>query len=173
MKKFNKKGSIEDSIFVIILLFIVAIFLIIMYVVSGAISAAAIPAFENVSAGSSVGMVSVNNIFDNTMNYVYLAIFFGLIISLVVTSFLTPTHPIFFIFAILIFIGLMIASVALSNIYEAMTSSATFTAAVAHMPIMDYIMLHLPLIAIVIGVLSAIIIYSRAGSPSGGMQQTQ
>ena len=168
----NKRGSIEDSIFVVILLFITALVFIFAYVINNAISTAAIPAFEAASAGSSVGMVAVNSIFDNTINYVYLAVFFGLIISLIVTAFLTPTHPIFYIFSIIIFMAMTLISVVLSNMYESITSSATFTSAVNHLPIMNYIMLNLPLIAIVIGVLAAIIIFSRAGSStqSGAVQ---
>jgi len=174
--KMNKKGSIEDSIFIVIMLFLVAIFFLLMYVVNSAISTAAAPAFESVAAGSSIGMTTVDSIFDNTLNYVYLAVFFGLIISLAVTSFLTPTHPVFFIFAIIIFIALMIVSVALSNMYEAIsTATPAMVTATNHLPIMNYIMLNLPLISIAIGVLSAIIIYSRAGGPqmSGGTSPTQ
>jgi len=168
LDKNNKKGSIEDSIFIVVLLFITALVFLFAYVINSTISTAAIPAFENVSAGSSIGFTTVNSIFDNTINYVYLAVFFGLIISLVITSFLTPTHPIFYIFAVIIFIALMIVSVALSNMYEAITANPTFSSAVAHMPIMDYIMLHLPMIAIVIGIIAAIIVFSRAGGPQGG-----
>ena len=164
----NKKGSVEDSIFIIILLFITALVFVFAYVINGAISTAAIPAFENASAGSSVGFVAVNSIFDNIMNYFYLAVFFGLVISLIVSSFLTPTHPIFFVFALILFIALMIVSVALSNAYQLITSGSTFVDAKNAMPIMDYIMNNLPLVAIVIGVLGAIIIFSRTGQ-SGAM----
>jgi len=166
--KMNKKGSIEDSILIIILLFITALVFVFAYIINFAISSVAAPAFENVSAGSSIGFTTVNSIFENTLNYVYLAVFFGLIISLIVTSFMTPTHPIFYVFAIIIFIALVIVAVVLSNAYELITSSATFTAAVNDLPIMNYLMLNLPLVAIVIGVLAAIIIFSRAGNPSAG-----
>jgi len=168
----DKRGSIEDSVFIVILLFITALVFIFAFVINNAISSAAAPAFENASAGSSIGFTVVDGIFDNTLNYIYLAVFFGLVISLVVTAFLTPTHPIFFIFAIFVFIALMIVSVALSNMYSAITASATFTSATSHMPILDYIMTHLPLVAIVIGVLAAIIIFSRSGQPGFGGQAT-
>jgi len=166
----NKKGSMEDSIFIIVLLFFTAIFFLFVYILNSAISTAAIPAFENVSAGSSVGMVTVNSIMDNTLNYIYLAVFFGLIISLMITAFLTPTHPIFFVFAIIIFIAMMIVSVALSNAYSAITAVPTFSTAVSHLPIIDFLMTNLPLVSIVIGVLGAIIIFSRSGTAGFGGQ---
>jgi len=166
--KMNKKGSIEDSILIIILLFITALVFVFAYVINGAISSVAAPAFENVTPGSSIGFTAVDSIFENTLNYVYLAVFFGLIISLIITSFMTPTHPIFYVFAIIIFFALIIVSVVLSNTYELITSSATFTAAVSDLPIMNYIMLNLPLVAIVVGILAAIIIFSRAGNPQSG-----
>lgn len=171
----NKRGSIEDSIYIVIFLFITALVFLFAFVINNAISTTAAPAFEAVAAGSSIGMTTVDSIFDHTINYVYLAVFFGLLISLIVTAFLTPTHPIFYLFAILIFIGLMLVSVVMSNMYEAITADATFTSAVTAMPIMDYIMLHLPLIAIVIGIIAAIIVYSRAGQSQigGAMQLTQ
>lgn len=164
----NKRGSIEDVVFITILLFITALVFLFAFVINSAISTGAAPAFENVSVGSSIGFTAVNGIFDNTLNYVYLAVFFGLVISLIITAFLTPTHPIFFIFAIIIFMALMIVSVVLSNIYSTITASSVFTSAVSHLPIMDYLMANLPLVAIVIGVLGAIIIFSRSGQQGMG-----
>lgn len=172
--KLNKRGSIEDSIFIVILLFITALVFIFAYVINNAISTGAAPAFENISAGSSIGFTVVDSIFEHTINYVYLAFFFGLIISLIITAFLTPTHPVFYLLSIIIFIALVLVSSIMSNMYESITSSATFTNAVHALPIMDYIMLHLPLISIVIGIIAAIIIFSRAGNAqsSGGTSMT-
>jgi len=172
---FGKKASIEDSIFIVILLFFAAILFIFAFMINSAISSSAIPAFESISPGISAPFTTVNNIFNNTIDYVYLALFFGLVIPLIITSFLTPTHPVFYVLAIIIFIVLVFVSVVLSNAYEAIASLPVFNSAVSHMPILNYLMSNLPLISIIIGVIAAIIIFSRAGEAGGqgGFAQTQ
>ena len=62
----------------------------------------------------------------------------------------------------------MIASVVLSNVYESITAVPAFSAAAAHLAIPNFLIGHLPLITAVIGVLLAIIIYSRSGFGAGG-----
>jgi len=166
----NKKGTV-DAILIVLMLFVTAVVFLFAYVIQSNIDTAMSPALENVTSGSSVGITTVTSIFQNTLDYLFLAVFFGLIIGLLITSFFTPTHPVFFVFDIILFIGLVFTAVTISNTYESLTTSSggLFTSAVNDLPIMDYIMLHLPYIALLIGVLAAIIVYSRIGNMGGGI----
>jgi len=162
MKQIQSKKGMVDTFFVIIMLFVLAIFMLFAFKINSELSDTLSPVFENVSSGSSVGLTAVDNLFDNTMNFVFLAVFFVLIIGLLVTSFLTPTHPIFYILAIVLFIGLVSVSAIISNIYVDIEAVPQLADAVAEMTFAHYIMGHLPLIAVAVGVLGAIIIFSRS-----------
>ena len=164
----GKKGAIEDIILIIVTMFTLAIVMLVGIWLSNTFNSSIAPTFYNMSNISTVGFTSVNNIANNMFNYMYLAVFFVFVILLVISAFMTPTHPIFFAFSIILFIVLMIASVVLSNVYESITAVPAFSAAAAHLAIPNFLIGHLPLITAVIGVLLAIIIYSRSGFGAGG-----
>ena len=166
--KIGKKGAIEDVVLVSILLFVTSIVFIFAFYLNSVIATNMSPAMENVTVGSSVGMTAVTGIFTGTINYVYLAAVMALVISLCITAFMTPTHPIFYLFSIIIFIALMIVSVIMSNVYDSVSGISELATAKATLTIVDYIMSNLPLISIAIGVLLAVILFSRSGQGGAG-----
>jgi len=169
----NKKGAIEDIIFIIVTLFGLSIMMILGVYLANTFSDKVAPAFGNISANSTIGFTAVTNIANNMFNYMYLAIFFVFVILMVISAFMTPTHPIFFAFTIVLFIFLMIASVVLSNVYEAISTVPQFATAVSHLAIPNMIMSNLPLITVIIGVLLAIVLYSRSGFGSSETAATK
>jgi hypothetical protein len=156
------------------MLLVFAIFFVVIMIVQDKINTAASPAFENVSAGSSIGITTVSSIFNNTLNYMYLAVFFALIIGTFIMAYMTPTHPIFYLLAIILFIGLMLVSVVISNTWQVFsTANADIVTQVGHLSFADYILKNLPLVSIVIGVLVAIVLFARSnnqGNIGGGFQ---
>ena len=166
--KMNKKGAIEDVVLIAILLFVTAIVFLFAFFLQDTIASNISPAFENITANSSIGITAVTGIFHNTLNYVYLAAFMALLIALCITAFMTPTHPIFYVFSVIIFIALMIVSVIMSNVYESVSGITELATAKATLTIPDYIMGHLPLISIAIGVLLAVILFSRSQQGGAG-----
>jgi len=163
----DKRGS-EDVFLVVIFLFIAAVFLLFAFYLNSQITATASPVFESLVSGSSAPMTAVSSIFTGTINYVFLALFFGLLVSLLITSFMTPTHPVFFILSIILFIGLIVVSVILSNSYETIANLPQFATADSVLSIPHFIMGHLPMISLAVGILAAIIIYSRSNMGFGG-----
>lgn len=163
----NKKGAIEDVLFIVISLFTLAIVLLIGVWLANTFNTSVAPTFGNLSANSTIGFTKVNEIANNTFNYIYLIVFFLFLILLIISSFMTPTHPIFFIFSIVLFVGLLIASVIMSNLYESLSAVPAFATAASRLTIPAYIMANLPLITAAIGVLLSIIIYSRTSNPYG------
>jgi len=169
----SKKGSIQDVFLIGVLLFISAIFFVIIFIVQNKIDTAMSPALENVSVGSSIGITTVSNVFNNSLNYLYLAVFFALLIGALIMAYMTPTHPIFYVLAIILFIGLMIISVVLSNAWQTIAAANADTVnAVSHLSYANYIMNNLPIVSLVIGLLMAVILFARSsGGGSGTMYQ--
>ena len=170
MKPMDKKGSVQDVFLIIIMLLVFAIFFVIMMIVQSHIDAAASPAFENVSAGSSIGITTVSSIFNNSLNYMYLAVFFALIIGTLIMAYMTPTHPIFYLLAIILFVGLMIISVVISNTWQSFANASPeiYNTVTGHLTFADYILNNLPIVSLVIGVLVAIVLFARSGSGNTG-----
>lgn len=161
----SKKGSVEDVVLIVFLLFLTAVVFIFVFVLQDKIDTAISPVFEAQATGSSIGITTVSDIFDTSLNYIYLAAFFALMIATAVMAFMTPTHPIFYVFAIITFVGMMIVSAVISNTWASIsTANADLVSATNTLTIPNYIMSNLPLISIVIGVIIAIILFSRTNS---------
>ena len=161
----NKKGSIEDVFLIVCLLFLTAVVFIFVFVIQDKIDGAMSPALESVATGSSIGITSVSAIFDNTLNYVYLAAFFALLIATCIMAYMTPMHPVFYVLAVIMFMGLMVVSVVIANVWGEITgANADLASAATTLSIPDYLMSNLPLVSIVIGIIVAIILFSRSGS---------
>ena len=169
----GKRGAVEDVFFLMILLFIFAVFFLFMFYFEGKLSDAITPVYNNVSSDGNAGALTfgyLDRVFDNTANYAYLAIFMSLLIATVITAFLTPTHPIFFVFAVVLFMALVVVSAIMSNAYETLSGISEFSAADSTLSIQSDIMARLPLIMVAIGVLVSVVLYSRSKAE---MTQTQ
>lgn len=163
----GKRGQV-DLLFVFALLFAVAIISVFAIYLWNQFATTASPAFENVTAGSSAPFTALTNIMHNSLDYLYIAIFFSLAIGLIVTSFLTPTHPIFFPISIILLIGLVVASAIMSNAYGTISTTSPISSSTQYLSMTGYIMNNLPIIVTVLGVILMIVLYSRSGNSLGG-----
>jgi len=170
MKK--KRGSMFDVAFIMISLFVGALFLLFILYMTTNLFGAMTPAFENITVGSSAPLTTLTTTFNNSMNFMYLALFFGLLMGLMITAYLTPTHPIFFPVAIIMLIGLVVVGALISNTYNTIASTQVLASTSSTLNIIGYIMGNLPIIVTVIGIIAMIILFSRS-SFGGGFAQTQ
>lgn len=93
------------------------------------------------------------------LRFVALAIFFGLFLSIILTSFITRSHPAFFIFYVLILVILVIVSMILSNAYEVVRADDVLGSTYQSFTAMDYFLLYLPYFVAVVGFLAGILLY--------------
>jgi hypothetical protein len=92
---------------------------------------------------------------------VFLIIFAGYILSLVVTSLATNFHPaFFFIFLILSILGVVIAA-PISNAYQEIVASAAFAPMVVDFPVINMIMSNLPFVILMISALLMVVTYAK------------
>ena len=95
----------------------------------------------------------------------------GMILSILVTSFLIRVHPVFFVPYIFIWIISIIVAVPLSNTYETIYETAVLTSTFAQFSGVSFIMLHLPTFIAVIGAIAGIVMFVqmiRSGESTGG-----
>lgn len=172
----NKKGIVE-VITTIVLLFIVAVGFIAVIFTGLKINESLGPKLAELQ-GSNESFIPMNETITKTINaadYLFLALVVLLFISIIITSFLFFSHPVFLVVYIILSIGALIVSVPISNAYEKVSQIGVFNESVSHLPIVDYILLHLPLFTLGIIIISLIVIYAKSQSGSafggGGMSQ--
>lgn len=107
---------------------------------------------DTLSAGISTSLMG---------DSVFLIIFAGYILSLVITSLATNFHPaFFFIFLILSIFGIIIAA-PVSNAYLEISQSAAFNQFVGGFPIIDMVMGNLPFVIMLISGLLMLVTYAK------------
>ena len=115
------------------------------------------------------GSGNITEIIDNTLgqvNYSYSALkwisimlIFGLMLSILLTSFLVRTNPVFFVpYTILVIIA-VIVSVPLSNTYETLYNDATLGLTFQGFFGASWIFFHLPIWISVIGILAGVLMF--------------
>jgi len=160
----NKKGSIVDIAFILVAILGLAIFILIVgYVFPQITSQIKTSAIGNNTA--SVAALNSSNDITARFDTIFLIIFVGLSISVLVTSFFIESSPIL-IPIYIIALGLLIIFASVSEtVYNNFAESPTFSSVALSHPITGYIMSNLIMVSIAIGVLSMILIFAK---PRGG-----
>jgi len=156
----NKKGSIEDIFFFIVTLLGLALFIIIIaYVIPTVIDE-----MEKTDLNESA---SVRSMFDegeetiDRLDSVYLIIFAGLIISILIVSFMINSHPIFIpIYIFLLGFAIVIGVIA-NKVYDEFAAHTDLSTIASNQTFMVAIMDHFISIIVAVGVISMIIIFAK------------
>lgn len=157
-----------DNIAVAVLLFVAAIGLLLMVGLFSNLSTNLESKLRLLSDNSSIedglaGVQSLNTVVDRT-DSLFVALFIGTVISIIVTGFFIGGHPIMtFVYFLFIVVGVAVSMI-LRYIFEQFVAHDFFAAAVVHLPAMNYIMSNLPLLMAGVGILGVIAFFSR---PSG------
>jgi len=164
-----KKGDLPDMLIFLITIFVFAIGLMIMAFVIPEVSDGLNTAGLN---GTSGGATSIDNLTElgvNGMQKGFLFLFFGLIMGLMITSFMVRSHPIF-IFLYIIFLGLTaFIGTFIGNAFEQVATSPALASTAASQGLITVIMQNIVMITVIVGALSMIIIFAKfRGGPSGG-----
>ena len=167
--KLNRKGEITDVMIFLITIFILAIGLFFMIFIIPYISGGLATSGLNNSLEGAAAIQSLTG-FTATVDNGFLMLFVGLIISVLITSFLVRTHPIFIILYILFMVLTIIISFYLGNAYYDMVQNPILSTALVNSNYINLIMSHIAEITVAVGILSIIIVFSKF-STFGGTQQ--
>lgn len=169
----NKKGGLTDLFLLIIIGFILVVFGAVM------IYSVTIIQDEVVSEIEQTGLVGDGNnnateVVESSLGaveqsygglyWISILLIFGMILSILVGSFLVTTKPIFFLPYIVIVIIAIIISAGISNAYGTITETEELTAIFANYLGANFILFNLPYIIAVVGFTGGIIMFARMGS---------
>lgn len=163
----TKKGSIIDVAFLLVAVLGLAIFILVVGYIFPQITAG----IKTSAIGSNTASVAALDSTDNIVSRfdtVFLIIFIGLAISVLVSSFFIGSSPILIPIYIIALSILMIFAAVVEKVYDAFATNVTFVATAATHPITGYILSHLIMAAIGIGVLSMVLIFAKPGGQNQG-----
>lgn len=156
----NKKGSIIDVGFLIVLAIGFSIFLVIVGYVYFSISAE----LRNSVIGEDENAIYSLSILERAIynfDYLFVMIFIGISIAVLISSSQIETKPIFIPFYILSLMLLIIFGAVGQNVWENISIVPQFIDQVTNKPMTNYLMNHLIITSIGIGVLSMILIFAK------------
>jgi hypothetical protein len=111
----------------------------------------------NVQASIRVYNTQVNPKLD----YLFLAVFIGLVFGLMVSAWFIDSHPIFMVlFIIVLIIGVAMSTI-LANFWETIANNIIFENNISNYPITNHILLNLPYYLAVIGVIGMIVVFGK------------
>lgn len=168
----NKRGGFSD-LFIFMIFAVVIVFISVLWVYMGGLAQERMQ--ETIgqmdlhdTQGNNASQVVDNTIGEfNTsigaLHWITVFLIGGMILSILIGSYLVTTKPIFFIPYLFIVIIAIVVSVPISNSYETLMNDATLSATFQGFTGANWIMLNLPIWITIIGITGGIIMFSRLG----------
>lgn len=158
--KKGKRGTIQDLLYTLIVLFALSIIILIVFKVSNSINDK-LQESNLLNSNSEEAFQKTNNTFPGALNTGFLVLMVGLAVTSLVLASLVRVHPVFFIFYIIILALLIVFSAIFSNVYQEMAANSGFSAEADRLNIISIFMQGLPIFVGVFGVLLAIVMYKN------------
>ena len=169
----TRHSGMEDTFWIVAVLFGMAIFFIILNFTWGRIAPKLEGGLDNQMPDDGVNITTtINQTTGSTTIYntLFPLIIIGLFSFTLISAFFLNSHPIFF------FIGIILLGVALifgaifSNVYHQIAEHDELSSSTDNFPIMDLFMKNLPLFILIIFVVIGLILWSKfGGGGSGGL----
>jgi len=164
--KKNKKGSIPGILLTLIVLFGLAIFIIILTYIIPEITNTLKQTGLNDSAAARAALGEAESSM-NKLDPIFLFIFVGLLMGMLITSFLIESHPVFIpIFIFMLAFAIMIGAI-MGNVYEKFKENEVLNETAAEQTYVNAIMDNYVMMILGTGILCMIVIFARARYSGG------
>ena len=156
----SKRGVISDAILFVVMLFVVAVGLLVVYVayddIDGALSNNDQIATEHKDRFSEGA-----DQFPTTWDFVFLTAFIGVVVGILIISYLLATQPVFFF--VFMFIVVILGGLAgyIANAFDDIILDPVLSASALNFPIMSFIMSNYLLFVVVTVMLMLIVFYAK------------
>lgn len=162
----NKKGSILDLIFIVIVLAVLSLVILVVFKVSNSINTRIQSGTEFTTEGKTA-MAQVNGLYPTAIDGGFLFLCIGLSIIALVMASMVRVHPVFIIFFIIALAFIIFLSAIFSNLYQSIASNPDMIAEANQLVLTSLIMQKLPFIIGIIGSILALIMYKQNENQNG------
>jgi len=164
--KINKKGAFTDLFLWMGIAFVIILFMVIMTYVGTTTYNALSDNAANIGANTEAeGQAIIDDTFGKVPNaytslrWISAMLIIGYALSIIVSSFLIKSNPVFFVPYVFILILAIIVSVPISNSYEVIYQNPTLAGTFTGFFGATWIFLHLPIWVAVIGIIAGILMF--------------
>ena len=173
----NKKGNARDVILIVVLLFCFGIGFFIINYVGDTMKTALInneawnSSLVDGSNASQILETHVDTV-NSRMDYLYLGVFLGLTLALIITAWFVGGHPIFMAVYFLFVVIAVVLAVVFANVWDDLTNKISpayynFSSTIDDFRITNNILAHLPMYIAIIGIVGIIVMFAKPGGGEG------
>ena len=175
----DKRGGFADLFIFMIFAFILVVVIGFLLYVFGQAEDGLHDAMDDMTFGDANTTQVINDTVGATtisfqaLYWLSVLIIFGMILGIFIGSYMVTTKPVFFIPYLFIWIIAIIVSVPLSNAYETLSADPNLASTYANFVGSNFILNNLPMIIAIVGLVGAIIMFTRMGRKEeyGGFYQ--
>lgn len=154
-----KRGDYGSLAFLVIAIFLLALFTVIAYKVHSEVQ----PVFEQFNNTNATAVFEKAEVTFDVFDGGFFFAFFGLAFAVIISGFSIRSHPIFFVFSIIGLTIVALLGVIFSNTYYTFATQEGISVYANNFPLMAWIMSNLVWLLVVIGFAAAILMYSKPG----------
>lgn len=114
----------------------------------------------NESAGSKAALEDTQGLMER-LDWVVFAIFMGLVLGLMITSWLVAGNPIFMFFYFLVLVIVVVVSAPVSNVWETVSSTGVLAASASSFPVTNHLLGNLPWYVAVVGFVGVVVMFAK------------
>lgn len=164
MNLLSKKGDLPDLLIFVVVIFTFAIgFLVLSFVIPTIATGLETSGLNSTAEGTSA-IDSLSTLGSEGIQKGFFFLFIGLIMSTMITSFLTQSHPIF-LFMYIFFLGITVfLGTFFGNAFEQFATSPVLVDTLGSQGLISIVMKNLVIISLVTGALSMIIVFAKFSS---------
>jgi len=95
------------------------------------------------------------------LDYITLAVMFGLVLAIMITGWFIGTNPIFMVIYFVATSLITFLSIFFANIWETITQNASFGTTITSFPITNHILLNLPIYVAIVGFIGLVVMFAK------------
>lgn len=162
----NKKAQFEDKLLAIIMIFIIGVILLFFNVLNDKLYTSLDDNLNNSAklndSAARDALTKIHTVDNSIWDWVFLAIFAGLIIQIILFSFATRANLAFYWILLLLDFPILIVGVVLSNIWQTIAIDPVMAESILRFPITNMLLgTYYPMITVIIIFLSSIILFGK------------
>jgi len=165
VRKKNKKASIQDVLYIIIMIVVITVGTLLVYKIHNEINLK-FQESDDITTEGKTAMTQIENIYTGVLDNTFMLLVIGLCIVAVALAAMVRIHPVFIVFFIILLLIIIFLAGVFSNVYQSVASNSIMVDAndstvylADRLTFMSYTMQFLPFITGVIGFLMAFVMY--------------
>jgi len=166
----NKKGQFESRLLAIIIIIIIGIILFFFSRLNSSLYSGLDKYFNDSetynNSEAHTALTEINTLETSNMwDYVFLAVFIGIVLQIILFSFAGRANPAFYWIMIILDIPILIVGVVLSNIWQGIADNPQMVDTVARFPITNFLLgTYYPVVCVIILFIALVVLLGKSPS---------